>query len=70
MILMENVIRKVLPPELVDEKTVFHLNPSGNFVLGDPAADAGLTGRKIIVDTYGGWGGHGKLFENTLNINE
>ncbi|MED6193132.1 S-adenosylmethionine synthase 1 [Stylosanthes scabra] len=43
----------------LDEKTIFHLNPSGRFVIGGPHGDAGLTGRKIIVDTYGGWGAHG-----------
>ena len=43
----------------MDDKTVLHINPSGSFVLAGPYADAGLTGRKIIVDTYGGWGGHG-----------
>jgi len=44
---------------LLDDKTVYHLQPSGKFVIGGPQSDAGLTGRKIIVDTYGGWGGHG-----------
>ncbi len=43
----------------MDEKTNFIINPSGSFVIGGPKADAGLTGRKIIVDTYGGWGSHG-----------
>jgi len=43
----------------MDTKTIFHLNPSGKFEIGGPAGDCGLTGRKIIVDTYGGWGGHG-----------
>lgn len=43
----------------MDDKTIFHLNPSGKFITGGPHGDAGLTGRKIIVDTYGGWGGHG-----------
>ena len=57
--LREQVLNKVLPQNLVDEKTVFHLNPCGKFVLGGPMGDAGLTGRKIIVDTYGGWGAHG-----------
>jgi len=57
--LTEHVIKHVVPPHLLDEKTVLHLNPSGSFVTGGPCGDAGLTGRKIIVDTYGGWGGHG-----------
>jgi len=43
----------------MDKRTVFHLNPAGRFVIGGPQGDAGLTGRKIIVDTYGGWGAHG-----------
>jgi len=49
----------VLPKELVDEKTIYYLNPSNRFVVGGPMGDAGLTGRKIIVDSYGGWGAHG-----------
>merc|ERR1712087_57287 len=57
--LMEHVIRPVVPAELMDDKTVYHLNPSGRFVIGGPHGDAGLTGRKIIIDTYGGWGAHG-----------
>ena len=57
--LMEHVIHHVIPGEYLDEHTVFHLNPSGSFVIGGPQSDAGLTGRKIIVDTYGGWGAHG-----------
>jgi len=48
-----------LPPHLRDEKTIYHLNPSGRFVIGGPHGDAGLTGRKIIIDSYGGWGAHG-----------
>jgi len=55
----EKVVRQVVPPELIDENTKFWINPSGRFVLGGPAADAGLTGRKIIVDTYGGMARHG-----------
>jgi len=43
----------------LDENTIYHINPSGKFTVGGPLGDAGLTGRKIIVDTYGGWGGHG-----------
>jgi S-adenosylmethionine synthetase len=57
--LMEHVIRPVVPCKYLDDKTVYHLNPSGRFVIGGPHGDAGLTGRKIIIDTYGGWGAHG-----------
>ncbi len=53
------VIPRVIPAELLDEKTVYHVNPTGKFVIGGPHGDAGLTGRKIIVDTYGGKGAHG-----------
>jgi len=56
---IEEVIRKVLPAELLKEDTEFLINPTGNFVIGGPQGDAGLTGRKIIVDTYGGWARHG-----------
>merc|ERR1719314_54425 len=56
---MEHVIKPVCPANLLDEDTIYHLNPSGRFVIGGPHGDAGLTGRKIIVDTYGGWGAHG-----------
>ena len=55
----ELVIDKVLPQELVDDQTKYYINPSGRFVLGGPQADSGLTGRKIIVDTYGGAAHHG-----------
>jgi len=57
--LMEHVIRPVVPAEFLDDRTIYHLNPSGRFVIGGPHGDAGLTGRKIIIDTYGGWGAHG-----------
>lgn len=57
--LMEKVIKKVIPDKYLDAKTIYHLNPSGRFVIGGPEGDAGLTGRKIIIDTYGGWGAHG-----------
>ena len=57
--LREHVIDAVVPKGLIDEHTIFHLNPSGRFVIGGPHGDAGLTGRKIIVDSYGGWGAHG-----------
>jgi S-adenosylmethionine synthetase len=57
--LMEHVIKPVVPANLLDDKTIYHLNPSGRFVIGGPHGDAGLTGRKIIIDTYGGWGAHG-----------
>lgn len=57
--LKQKVILPNLPAGLVDENTVFLINPTGRFVLGGPAADTGLTGRKIIVDTYGGWAPHG-----------
>jgi S-adenosylmethionine synthetase len=55
----EHVIKPTVDPTLVDEATQFFINPSGIFIIGGPEADAGLTGRKIIVDTYGGWGAHG-----------
>ena len=57
--IMEQVITPVIPKEYLDEKTQFFINPSGKFIIGGPEGDAGLTGRKIIVDTYGGWGAHG-----------
>jgi len=57
--IMEHVVKVVLPEHLLDDDTVYHINPSGSFVVGGPCGDAGLTGRKIIVDTYGGWGAHG-----------
>lgn len=57
--LIEHVIKPVVPSKYLTQDTIFHLNPSGRFVIGGPHGDAGLTGRKIIVDTYGGWGAHG-----------
>jgi S-adenosylmethionine synthetase len=57
--ILDKVIRQAVPGELIDEKTVFHINPTGRFVIGGPQGDTGLTGRKIIVDTYGGRGRHG-----------
>ena len=57
--MIEHVIRAVIPPELMDENTHFFINPTGRFVVGGPQGDSGLTGRKIIVDTYGGMGRHG-----------
>eukprot|EP00540_Astrosyne_radiata_P013850 CAMPEP_0116855010 /NCGR_PEP_ID=MMETSP0418-20121206/18993_1 /TAXON_ID=1158023 /ORGANISM="Astrosyne radiata, Strain 13vi08-1A" /LENGTH=377 /DNA_ID=CAMNT_0004488001 /DNA_START=194 /DNA_END=1327 /DNA_ORIENTATION=+ len=57
--LLEHVIKPVVPEKYLDENTIYHLNPSGRFVIGGPHGDAGLTGRKIIIDTYGGWGAHG-----------
>ena len=57
--LMEHVIKFVVPAELLDDKTKYFINPTGRFVVGGPQGDSGLTGRKIIVDTYGGYGRHG-----------
>jgi len=57
--LMEEIVKKVIPVEYIDAKTIYHLNPSGRFVIGGPQGDAGVTGRKIIIDSYGGWGAHG-----------
>lgn len=56
---METIIKPVLPEEWLSEKTLFHINPTGKFIIGGPVGDAGLTGRKIIVDTYGGMARHG-----------
>jgi S-adenosylmethionine synthetase len=57
--ILEKIVKKVIPSNLLDDRTVYHIQPSGRFVIGGPQGDAGLTGRKIIVDTYGGWGAHG-----------
>jgi S-adenosylmethionine synthetase len=57
--LIEHVIRKVLPARMLTNRTEFLINPTGRFVIGGPQGDSGLTGRKIIVDSYGGWGRHG-----------
>lgn len=56
---LKNIIEEVLPAELLHAETQYHINPTGNFVIGGPVGDAGLTGRKIIVDTYGGMARHG-----------
>ena len=56
---IKHVVKKVVPPELLDKKTIFHVNPTGRFEIGGPHGDSGLTGRKIIVDTYGGRVPHG-----------
>lgn len=57
--ILENVVQPVVPPEMLDEKTRYYINPTGRFVIGGPQGDAGLTGRKIIVDSYGGMARHG-----------
>lgn len=57
--IMEEIIKKVLPADLVDDKTKYFINPTGRFVIGGPVGDCGVTGRKIIVDSYGGRGSHG-----------
>jgi S-adenosylmethionine synthetase len=57
--ILKHVIQAALPEHLLDENTKYHINPTGRFVIGGPMGDTGLTGRKIIVDTYGGMGRHG-----------
>jgi S-adenosylmethionine synthetase len=56
---MESIIKPVIPAKWIGKNTKFHINPTGNFVIGGPVGDCGLTGRKIIVDSYGGWARHG-----------
>ena len=56
---IEDIIRPVIPAEMLDDKTKYYVNPTGRFVIGGPMGDSGVTGRKIIVDTYGGMGRHG-----------
>jgi S-adenosylmethionine synthetase len=58
-VVVEEVIKKIIPAQYLDSKTLYHVNPTGRFVTGGPKGDCGLTGRKIIVDTYGGYGRHG-----------
>jgi len=57
--LKDKIIKAAIPAKYLDDKVVLHLNPSGRFVIGGPQGDAGTTGRKIIIDSYGGWGAHG-----------
>ena len=57
--MIEEVIKQTIPAQYLDKSTVYHVNPTGSFVVGGPHGDCGLTGRKIIVDTYGGYGRHG-----------
>jgi len=57
--LKEKIIKPVIPTKYMDDQVIYHLNPAGSFVIGGPQGDAGTTGRKIIVDSYGGWGAHG-----------
>lgn len=57
--ILEKVVKSTIPAKYLDDQTIYHIQPSGKFIIGGPMGDAGLTGRKIIVDTYGGWGAHG-----------
>ncbi|RFU24508.1 hypothetical protein B7463_g11829, partial [Scytalidium lignicola] len=57
--ILEKIVKKVIPAKYLTDETIYHIQPSGQFIIGGPQGDAGLTGRKIIVDTYGGWGAHG-----------
>lgn len=65
--IMENVIKPVIPKELLDSSTQYFINPSGSFVTGGPEMDTGLSGKKLIVDTYGGWGSHGGKYNLFIN---
>lgn len=58
-IVRDEVVKQVIPEDMLDDNTIYHINPADSFVMGGPFCDSGLTGRKIIVDTYGGWGAHG-----------
>jgi len=58
-VVKNDIIKTVIPKNMIDDNTIYHINPSGSFIMGGPFCDSGLTGRKIIVDTYGGWGAHG-----------
>ncbi len=57
--IIEEIIRPIIPADMVDSNTKYYINPTGRFVIGGPVGDCGVTGRKIIVDTYGGKGSHG-----------
>ena len=57
--MIEKICKKILPADFIDDNTIYHINPTGRFVIGGPHGDCGLTGRKLIVDTYGGMGRHG-----------
>src|SRR5471032_3635203 len=56
---IEKIVKKAIPAALLDKNTIYHVNPTGRFEIGGPHGDCGLTGRKIIVDTYGGYAPHG-----------
>lgn len=65
--LKEHVIKFVIPEQYLDRKTIFQLNLLGRFVIGGPTGDTGLTGRKIFIDTYDGWGAHGESVVSSKN---